>query len=386
MDYTRQMKDIHIGHNLSMQINVPDAGVQTLIFTSILVITILLFIRKKKSHAFFTFETTNELKGFAILAIVLSHIGYFLSTNTEFLFPLSVLAGVGVDLFLFLSGFGLAMSAMKKTLSPVQFYLKRLIKVFIPLWIVLAGFFLLDWLVLQQTYPVTEVWQSFFGFFREADLFGDVNSPLWFITLIVFYYVVFPWFFKKEHPILSALLLFFCGYFLIDYGFETFWRVNHLHRLHYMALPLGVAFAGLVQSGKIKEYTQKVSHAIGTRKWLKIVGSVLLFGIALATFLYFVINSRVGSGVRIEQNISNITMFAVVVLFLIKPFSLRFLSLIGIYSYEIYLLHWPLLYRYDVLYSWLPAGVATALYVLLFLGVGFALQWVTSLIVRKLPV
>ena len=282
-----QTRDINIGQNLSMQINVPDPGLQTLIFTSIFIVAILVFIRKKKDKTFFSMETTNELKGFAILAIVLSHIGYFLSTNTQFLFPLSVLAGVGVDLFLFLSGFGLAMSAMRKTLSPAQFYLKRVVKIFIPLWIVLAGFFLLDWLVLHQTYPVTEVWQSFFGFFREADLFGDVNSPLWFITLIVFYYLVFPWFFKKEHPILSALLLFFCGYFLIDFDFETVWRVDHLHRLHYMALPLGVAFAGVVMSEKIKRYTQKLLSFLSARKWLKVLGQILLAGIALGVFLYF---------------------------------------------------------------------------------------------------
>ena len=367
-----------------MQINVNNPGSQTLILVIILVVTLLVFVRKKKNKSFFSFETTNELKGFAILAIVFSHIGYFLSTNTEFLFPLSVLAGVGVDLFLFLSGFGLAMSAMRKTLSPIQFYLKRVVKIFIPLWIVLAAFFLLDWLVLKQTYPITEVWQSFFGFFREADLFGDVNSPLWFITLIVFYYLVFSFFFKKEHPILSALLLFFCGYFLIDYDFETVWRVDHLHRLHYMALPLGVAFAGVVMSEKIKKYTKVLLSFLSSRKWLKVLGQILLATTALGIFLYFVINSGVGRGPWVEQNISNITMFAIVVLFLIKPFGLRFLGLVGIYSYEIYLLHWPILYRYDIFYNWLPAGVATALYVMYFLLLGFGLQWLTGKIIKKI--
>jgi len=321
-----------------MQIDVQNPGLQTLIFTIILVLVLFLFIRKKKDKSFFSLETTNELKGFAILAIVISHVGYFLSTNTKFLFPLSVLAGVGVDLFLFLSGFGLAMSAMRKTLSPAQFYLKRVVKIFIPMWIVLGIFFSLDWLVLHQTYPVTEVWQSFLGFFREADLFGDVNSPLWFITLILFYYLVFPWFFRKEYPILSALLLFFSGYFLIDYGFETIWRVEHLHRLHYMALPLGVAFAGVILLPKVKEYTQVLSNFLITRQWLRVVAKILLASVALGVFLYFVINSGVGRGPWIEQNISNITMLSIVTLFLVKPFDFKFFSLLGLYSYEIYLL------------------------------------------------
>lgn len=377
---------ISCGQIIYMQIDVQNPGLQTLIFTIILVLALFIFIRKKKDKSFFSLETSNELKGFAILSIVFSHIGYSLSADTSFLFPLSVLAGVGVNLFLFLSGFGLAMSAVKKTLSPLQFYLKRITKIFIPLWIVLLALLILDWFVLHRFYPVTEIVQSFLGFYKQADLAGNINSPLWFITIILFYYLIFPWFFKKEHPFLSALLLFFCGYFFVDYGFQSIWRVEYLYRLHYMALPLGVAFAGLVSSNILSEYGKKVLVFFSSKKWLKVFGLGLLASIFLIAFLYLAIHSGVNQGPRLEQYISNITMLLIVGLFLMKPFSIKFFNLLGVYSYEIYLLHWPILSRYDMFYNWLPAGVATALYIVLFLGLGFCLQWVSGKVAGLLRV
>ncbi|MFZ2190249.1 MAG: acyltransferase [Candidatus Magasanikiibacteriota bacterium] len=363
-----------------MQIEVLNPILQTQIFSLVFVLAILVSIRKNQDQDFFPISLTNELKGFSILAIVFSHIGYSLSVDTRFLFPLSVLAGVGVNLFLFLSGYGLAVSAMKKTLSPIQFYLKRIIKIFIPLWIILISLFILDWLVLHRSYPIAEIWQSLFGFFKQADLAGNVNSPLWFITIILFYYLVFPWFFKKEHPFLSAFLLFFSGYFVVNYGFEIIWRVEYLYRLHYMALPLGVFFAGVVSSKVVGEYVQKILASLFVKQWLKVFSLILLASIFLTAFLYFAIHSGVNQDPRSEQFISNITMLLIVGLFLMKPFGVKFFSLVGIYSYEIYLLHWPLMYRYDIFYIWLPAGVATVCYIGLFILLGFGLQKLTGLI------
>ena len=109
----------------------------TNIFIAILVFALIVSIRKQKTKEFFSLSTTQELKGFAILAVVLSHVGYFLVEDHRFLFPLSTIAGVGVDLFLILSGYGLVLSGLKKDLSIGQFYKQRLIRLFVPMWIIL---------------------------------------------------------------------------------------------------------------------------------------------------------------------------------------------------------------------------------------------------------
>src|SRR3989338_4223352 len=114
-------------------------------------------------------DVTQELKGFAILAIVFSHVGYFLALDHSFLFPLSVFAGVGVDLFLFVSGFGLATSACARGESVVQFYRRRLKNIYVPLWIVLAAFFIAGYFILHKTYAGDYIEGSLAGWFPSAN-------------------------------------------------------------------------------------------------------------------------------------------------------------------------------------------------------------------------
>ena len=103
-----------------MLIKVSDPTLQTVFFSIIFLSLLLLSIRKNDTETFFSKEATNQLKGFSILAIIFSHIGYFLSSDTRFLYPFSVLAGVGVNLFLFLSGFGLTISQISKSKSIIS--------------------------------------------------------------------------------------------------------------------------------------------------------------------------------------------------------------------------------------------------------------------------
>ena len=150
---------------------------QTWIFTILLGVALILSIRRDKNRNFFPISTTEELKGFAILAVVFAHVGYFLVADHRFLYPLSIVSGVGVDLFLFLSGFGLTISSLKKGASIAKFYLKRLPRLFIPFWIVLIIFLILDFLILKISYPWQSIISDFLGIFTRADIYKDVNSP-----------------------------------------------------------------------------------------------------------------------------------------------------------------------------------------------------------------
>src|SRR3989339_2054802 len=116
-----------------MEIFINNPVLSTDIFIAIFVIALLLTVRPKAKQEFFSATVSQELKGLAILMILFGHIGYFLAEDHRFLFPLSVSAGVGVNLFLFLSGYGLTSSALSKSLSIFQFYKKRLAKLFIPM-------------------------------------------------------------------------------------------------------------------------------------------------------------------------------------------------------------------------------------------------------------
>ena len=174
-----------------MAILVNSPVISTYIFIIIFLVVVLATIRRKGTQEFFSATVSQELKGLAILMIIFGHIGYFLANDHRFLFPLSISAGVGVNLFLLLSGYGLATSSFRQTISIKQFYQKRLLKLFIPFWLVLVFFLALDYFVWRHTYSWAYITRSFLGLFPSADLSTDLNSPLWYFSLILFYYLPF---------------------------------------------------------------------------------------------------------------------------------------------------------------------------------------------------
>lgn len=388
-----------------MQIIVDSPIQQTLIFGIIFFIFLAVSIRLKKSKELFSFELTNELKGLAILIVVFSHIGYFLSKDTRFLFPFSAFAGVGVDMFLLLSGYGLTISYITKRISPWQFYYKRIVKMFIPLWITLIILIIIDKLFLGISYSTVTLLKNFLGFFPRADLFRDIDSPLWFITLITFYYLIFPLLFVKKWPFVSAIFYFFAGYLITKYALipldlGTLW----LHKLHILAFPVGVFIGAIFHRFKLNNYptlsfrpkqsevdraslpamameqkspSQKRKTSIITFVILTILSLVFLF-----ISYYLGLHSSIGQGQWPEQNKSVLIVITVITAFMLLPFEFKFLNLLGIYSFEIYMLHWPIMYRYDFLYKFLPAGLATMLYLLIFIGLGYFLQILTKFILR----
>jgi peptidoglycan/LPS O-acetylase OafA/YrhL len=354
----------------------------TWILTIILIIILIASARSQKTKDLFPISLTQELKGFAILAIIFSHIGYFLATDHRFLFPLSIFAGIGVDLFLCLSGFGLSLSAFNKQLTIGQFYKKNLLKLLTPFWISLILFFVLDFLILKIAYSPEFIWHSFVGFFPTADLYQDLNSPLWYFTIILLYYLLFPLIFSRKYPWISALFFYLAGACLIYYDPLWLKNVKDLYEVHLVAFPLGILMAWLFTSNWPTKLTTKINQ-LEIKSWLKTIGRYVLIAVLLFIIGYTAYYSGVGQKPAIEQSYSLITMSAIILLFLIKPIDFKLLSLLGLYSYEIYLLHWPILYRYDLLYKYFPAELATIIYLIVFLVLGFALKKLSDIILKN---
>lgn len=369
-----------------MRIHVDFPQPQTIFFILIFLFILFATIKRSSGKLVFDIGITNEIKGFAIIAIIFAHIGYGLSDNGEFLFPLSILGGVGVNLFLFLSGFGLTVSAIKKPLSITQFYKNRLIKLFVPLWISLAVFLVLDKILLDRTYSLSMIVQSFLGYFPRADLFTSINSPLWFITLILFFYLLFPIIFQIKRPILSALILLFISYLLLFGNFFSGQNLSSalniidpgvfgLYKLHYAAFPLGIILADSIYLNSASQKIWTVINRHIPQNLLFYHGIRLIsLAIALAISAYTAIHSGVGQGESKEHIISLITLSAIIFIFVFKKFQFRFFSIFGLYSYEIYLIHWPLMYRFDIFYKNFPPYLATSFYLLLFLLLGYLLN------------
>lgn len=354
-----------------MPIQISNSTQSTYIFISILIIGIILTFRKKGTEGL-SINLTQELKGFAILTIVFAHIGYYLVSDTQFLFPLTIAAGVGVNLFLFLSGYGLATSAVSKNISIWQFYRHRLPKLYVPMWLTVLFFLILDFFVLSKTYNPVSIGQSFLGLFPRADLFLDINSPLWYFTFIIFYYLLFPIVFYRKQPWLSGIFLFIVSYLVILWNPTFLNQVIHLYKLHVIAFPLGVFIAGIVFKYKdnLKEILEKTEYL----KTFKKIMYWCFIGLLIWIISYTAYHSNIGKSYWLEQTTSLITCGAIIILFLISKFENRLLYLLGIYSYEIYLIHWPIMSRFDIFYRFLPAWLATLAYLGLFITISWFIQ------------
>ncbi len=363
--------------------NVPEANMIVIIA---LIAVLLITLRKSQHTDVFPVSVTQELKGLGILTVVFAHFAYMLVTNAEFLFPLSIIAGVGVDLFLFMSGYGLSVGMLKKPMPVMEFYKRRLIKIFIPFWVALIIIFAADAIFLNINYTPSYITQSLLGWFPTAVGFGDVNSPFWYITWMIMFYALYPIVFSVKRPWLTALILAVVATLLGVYNpFDM--GDNWLHRLHTLAFPLGIVAAWLLMKTKEKE-NKLVKYLEDFRNKSSGVLRLLIIAAMFALVVYMslhttanhwpILTSILGKGYFVEQLTSLVIMFAFIVIFSLKKLDNKFLAIYGLYSFEVYLIHWPLIGRYDIFFDIFPAGVAVIAWIITFILISWVLQKIVT--------
>ncbi|MFW3411174.1 acyltransferase family protein [Aliarcobacter butzleri] len=372
-----------------------DTILSTNIVIAVVLLVLFLTFKKSQHTDVFPISVTNELKGLGILTVVFAHFAYMKVTNADFLFPLSIIAGVGVDLFLFMSGYGLSVGMLKRPMKTLDFYKKRVIKIFIPFWVALIIIFAADAIFLKEYYMATSltttgeggsialyIFRSMLGFFPTALGFGDVNSPFWYITWMIMFYLLFPIVFFKDKPWLTALILAVIATIIGTFNPGDLGD-NWLHRLHTLAFPMGIIAAWLLQ---VKEGEENKFVTFIKEFRLKKVGLVRYLIIALMfVVVYYVSQNTTANswptlttifvkGFYVEQLMSLVIMMAFIVIFVLKKVDNKFLAIYGVYSYEVYLIHWPLIGRYDFFFDYLPSWAAVICWLVAFILVSMLLN------------
>ena len=369
-----------------MPITITDVPTATFIVISLLILAMLLTLSKTQYTELFPVGLTEELKGVGILSVVFAHISYMLVSDSHFLYPLSIAGGVGVDLFLLMSGYGLTVSMLKKKLSASEFYRRRLIKVFIPFWLVLIILFIADDDILHITYTPKYILESMLEWFPQARAFDDVDSPLWYINWLVLFYVLFPLLFMPKRPWLTAILLAIIAN-IIAIADPLHLQANWLHRLHTNAFSLGILLAWLLagKSGLSESLIWFKNKSEGLSR-----PAVLVLSLGLAAYMIYhgepsdwprlssvLTNWGINANFFIGQASSLVAMAMLVIFFSLKRLDCKVLYLFGVYSYETYLLHWPLLERYDELFNYVPAWLAVIIWLCIFIALGWLMQKIT---------
>lgn len=271
-------------------------------------------------------EASTCLKGLACLLIVLHHwcsglsgVGYSSS-----LVKLFTQAGgiTGVAVFFFLSSYGLSRSQQKKENTLTSFFTKRLVRVYIPLVIT-------NVLWLSLRYEGQELVQAIFQILNLKDLLDVVT---WFCNVIIFCYIIF----YVSNSFASIWAKLFSNWTLtiaLAVLLSMIWPKYPCYVYSLVAFPLGTT-VGILQDrmnwNNLLAITFVPTMALlGILVWClpenkNLVIANLYCSVVILCLIFIVL--------WVQQNESSVLSSAAGLF--AKP-----LSFIGLYSYEIYLLH-----------------------------------------------
>jgi peptidoglycan/LPS O-acetylase OafA/YrhL len=268
----------------------------------------------------------DELKGVAIILIVLYHAGGVL------VWPDYLHGEVGVDMFVILSGIGLALSTAKE--GALRFLFRRFWRIYPAYWVVLTGFLVADAHFLGWHFSAKDIALHYLGIHA---LFGSVyemsiNDSFWFVTLIVCLYVLYaplrrlmsrPGWILDIGVFASLAPALACLFWVRAAGFE------------HLALRLPGFFIGLLIGHKLKtgrlglSVSATLAGACVLMVWVPYAGGSLFdsaaFGVAIIAAYAFVAGPVLPGAVRAS------------------------LGFLGDRSLEIFLIHQPLIREYNVL-------------------------------------
>ena len=159
-----------------------------------------------------SFKESKSLKGIAIIMIVVSHVVPIYGLHF-----VNILGVIGVALFLFLSGYGLQRSYENKGLE--DYFLKKLIKVYVPY--IIAVFLFLLWVTCIGTH--TPIVTSL----CYCVLVKLPQGSYWYLIILFFYYFVFYFACKIENKYAQFVVLLLSSFVLIwikDFNRGYLWQ------------------------------------------------------------------------------------------------------------------------------------------------------------------
>lgn len=310
---------------------------------------------------------TVQLKGIAILLVILSHLQVLKLVSLPY--DLSFSGAWGVAIFLLLSGFGLTQSYLKNGVSN-GFFRKRLSKVVLPYVIVTGIWIAVDAIFLTRAYPWTTALLALVGF----DLSTSIDPTMWFVTFIILWYLIFFLVFKlPTHDAVKLGLLFVFAYLFRNYAALMFpSRIAWQWGLHAYLFPAG-ALAGL--------YYRRLSYAVRPK--------VLALCLGIATIpAFYAFSHYVGKSLIENQNYSRANFafaLGIIILVAIARFyglKSKLLIFIGSISYELYLFEWVFMSKYNLLHVFDNKWVSGLIYLLIILALSISLRRIKTIVVN----
>lgn len=221
----------------------------------------------------------NSLMGVAILWIMMFHLP--LRPKIPILDDIFNIGYGGVDVFLFLSGFGLYFSLSKKEISLSQYYKKRFCRILPEFWIFLIGAYFISMDFSFHSLCILIYKATTIGYWIPHTPYA-----LWYISCILFFYIIFPFYYNKlkNKGLRIGIIAIYIGLFLIIiYAFimvTLFTNKNNGGLLILTIARIPIFFIGTITGYLLKEN-------------IKIQVSPKLIALSLILFLVSIISLKV---------------------------------------------------------------------------------------------
>jgi len=355
---------------------------------TILSLLILISFRKGVREQPLSILQTNQMKGIAILIIIVHHVALVMG-NAGYLSLFSRLGFPSVAIFLILSGYGIFLSIEKKGLN--NFFSKRVMRVYIPFILAMTYKILIfDYFILNKR---SGVGNSLLNIFLAP---ATLDRYMWFIVYILFWYSITYVIFSMNKLNKSKIFYLFLTAILVGIS-----PVPHLWISNCFSFPFGCwigansqiiieklenLLAGKKQnlSSIFAHIKKHLNHYIETFTLYLSFGIVCLhlwvwmkFPSATANINYPIIYYPIIS--VIGHNIIAISFATLIIglIILLGKFKIRsrFLNFLGENSFELYLVHGTLLSLFKLM-----SGVDFAVTFFVY----FIIVCISSIVLKKL--
>ncbi|MEW6138363.1 MAG: acyltransferase family protein [Thermodesulfobacteriota bacterium] len=336
--------------------------------TNVVILGFLLIISllwtQKQSTRFLDRDQTDQLRGGSILLVIMTHLWQHVSAVEAS----PHLSGYGVSMFLFISGFALTSTLDKPTFTWSRFLSRRLRRMMVPYWALTVVWLFADYFLLHRTYALRDMMYTFAGI--NIRPISDIDYVRWYITWIIMWYFAFA---------ASNRLLSNYGAMLSIFGFGIVLLVLRVmeaiplvsHPIHMLTFPLGMLVA---------TYRRNVTAWLSGRetRLLMVFGTASL--VLLSSGLVLLGWESAGNSKAVSTILGGGAQLAWCVVFAMAVAALgrygyvsKFLKSWGTVSYGAFLIHGPLLIKYNPIMGLFP-GYAVVISFLLFL----AMVWVLA--------
>lgn len=222
----------------------------------------------------------TSIMGFAIIWVMMFHLAY--RPEIPIIKDFINYGYGGVDIFLFLSGFGLFFSMSKENTNLTTYYKKRFSRIFPIFWFFLIVTFLYSKNFSSASFTDLAIRATTLGYWIPGG-----SYTLWYISCIVLLYVIYPIYHKllvKKGLKISLIFIFIGLIATAIYGFIMVHFYNNINVGNMLILSISripIFFIGTI-FGYWAKY--KTEHILSNNKCALIVS---IFWISVLALIYF---------------------------------------------------------------------------------------------------